>query len=245
MKARIALAMLLCLPLMGWAEPIIKGTPDELNSLLLERHQIINIHGNSEVEASADRAIISLVVKTSESRFRTALEKNRRIRDSLQEKLIQKGIPPENIQFSRFSNTPNYGFFGDNPSSFDVSNEVKITISKEESLSDIAAIVDAQDEVHFVGSSIEHSLEEQSKLEALEKAIENAMQKRDIYQRQLGMKLRALKVTEQHVGVMPVQMLREKPMKTLSSVVEMKPELQSHFGEVKYQATVDVEFVVQ
>lgn len=251
MKARLAWSLLFfllfCLPLSAWAEPILKGTPNELTAHLLQSHQIISIGGTSEVEASADRAIISLVVKTSESRFRTALEKNRRIRETMQEKLVQKGVAAKDIQFSRFSNTPSYGFFSDKPSSYEVSNEVKITIGKEELLSEIASMVDGQNEVYFVGSSIEHSQEEQSKQEALEKAVQNALQKRDMYQKQLGVKLKAVKVTELHVGPMPVvmPMRREAMDKVYSSAAVSTAETQSHFGEIKYQAAVEVEFIVQ
>jgi uncharacterized protein YggE len=240
----LPICLFVMLPGTTLAEPIIKGTQQELRALLLEQHKPVNISGYGELETSADRAVVSLVVKTNDSQLRAAIERNRRIRETMKKRLMEKGIAEADIQFSRFSNTPNYGFFGDKPSSYDISNEVKITITRESSLGDIAGIVDAQDDVHFVGSSIEHSLQEQSRQQALALALENAMAKKALYEKQLGIKLKAVKVTEHAVTPLPMAVM-EQPRKQ-SYVASMgSAEAQRHFGEVIYRATVDVEFIAQ
>jgi uncharacterized protein YggE len=226
------------------AEPSLKGTPQELQTLLLEQRKLVHISGYGEVKTNADRAVVSLMVKTNDSQLRTALEQNQRIREAIRKKLLAKGMSDSAIQFSRFSNTPNYGFFGDKPSSYDISNEVKITISRESSLNEIAGIVDSQDEVYFVGSNIEHSLQEQSKQQALAKALKNAMAKKDLYEVQLGLKLQAIKVSEQVAGPAPI-VLREKVRKQAYASSMGVTEAQHQFGEMTYRATVDVEFFSQ
>lgn len=233
------------LPFGLFAEPTLEGTPAELKNFLLDDHKIISIYGSSEVEASADKAVVTLLVKTSESRLRRALDKNRRIRQSIQTVLVEKGIPAENIQFSRFSNTPNYGLFSDKPSSYEISNEVKINISREESLSDIATIVDSKAEVYFVGSGVEHTLREQFKQQALKEAVQNARAKQNLYEKQLGLKLKPVKVTEHSVDVIPLHEVEKPRTKLYSSALQSTGETRRHFGEVKYRASVEVEFIAR
>lgn len=240
----LPLFVLLLLSTAVLAEPVLKGTPQELQSLLLEQRKLVHISGYGEVKTNADRAIVSLMIKTKDSQLRSALEKNQRIRETIKKKLLATGIADADIQFSRFSNTPNYGFFGDKPSSYDISNEVKITIAHESSLNEIAGIVDSRDEAYFVGSNIEHSLQEQSKQQALTKALQNAMAKKDLYETQLGLKLQAIKVNEHVSGPMPI-VTRDKVRKQAYVSSMEVAEAPQQFGEMVYRASVDVEFVVQ
>ena len=103
--------------------------PQSLNELLLRYGKIPSISGNGEVKVDANEAEVSLVVKTKKDRFQDALANNKSIREKIREKLISANIPADNIKFSKFSSTPQFSWFSDKPSSYEISNEVKIKIT--------------------------------------------------------------------------------------------------------------------
>jgi uncharacterized protein YggE len=141
-----ALLILFCAALV-FAEPEIKGTPSELSNYLKEIPKHVTLSGKSEVKVQADQAVVEISVKTEDDSLETALKQNQNLRAKIVKSLKNAGIPADKIAASRFSSTPQYGFFGKRPSSYEVANLMKITISDEKGFQEVAKIVDTYREV--------------------------------------------------------------------------------------------------
>lgn len=234
------------------AAPELKGDPDELARYLLDAKKIV-INGEGEERGEADSAVISLAVKTKDSHLRQAIEDNEKIRKAITAKLQSAGIPGDKIKSSRFSSTPNYGWFGDKPTSYDITNEVKITVTDETQLRAVADIVDTYKESRLIKTDFEYSAKESAKIKALEKAISNVLAKRSLYERTLNITLTPINVAEHSYAATPAPLMLA-PRKAIASGAESLSSFSAGgtgsadaasggFGEVVYKANSTVEFV--
>lgn len=249
MRLKIVLIAALLFPVIVMAAPEMKGDVNELTAYLLDNRKIVVISGEGNEKAEADNAIVSLVVKTSDDSLKTALVKNRKIRDKIRKQIMASGIEGKDIRFSKFSSTPEYGWFGDKPSSYNVNNEIKITIKLEDQLETIAGIVDNNKEVYFVKTELQHTKKAQSQAKAQDKALAVIESKKNKYQQKLGIKLKAIRVLEANVfedhPVPAPAPLREKSMALESKFYEpVGGGKSASFGEITYRAFTRVEFVV-
>lgn len=248
------LLLVLMQPLLSQAAPELKGNPDELSAYLLQDKKTLTITGHGEEKVEADNAVVSLVVKTKANKLHAALEKNRAIRTELKQKLEKAGITAARIQTSKFSSTPSYGWFGDKPTNYDVSNEVKITIGKEEELSLLAEIVDTKEEVYFGNTSIKYSKKSDAKAHALEKSLSDVLAVKAQYEKALGIKLVAIGISEQAVAQDNMSQQRQPSALRKQSVssnasaplsYESGQDDSGGFGELVYRAHTTVVYLVK
>ncbi len=253
MKSILWFTLFCLLPLISSAAPELSGSPHELSQYLLDQRRIINIHGEAEKKVEADTAIVTISVKTKESQLKLALQKNADIRKNLKEKLVKAGISEEKIQSSKFSSTPNYGWIKDKPKNYEVSNEVKISITNETQLQAIAKLVDSQKEVFLGATDHEDSAKEDNKLEALEAALNDVQRKRALYEKNLGINLKPVRISNQNVYEQKT-MVRHRAVQqasegaylsSQSADVAMEPPAQpsSDFGSITYKANTSIEFI--
>jgi len=228
------------------AEPELKGGVNELTHYLLDNRRIVVISGEGEEKASADNAIVSLMVKTKEDKLQQALSKNKKIRNTIRNELIKKGIKEKDISFAKFASTPDYGWFGDKPTSYTINNEIKITIKSENKLEAIASIVDSKKEVYFVRSVTEHTNKENAKRKAQDKALNNILAKKKLYQDKLGIKLSAIRVIDENIVTQqPAPVLKQRRAKSIAlseDLVSAPRAGNKSFGEITYRAYTRVEF---
>ena len=225
----------------AWTEPELKGTPSELAGFLNGIPPTIEILGNSTINANADNAIVTLVVKTENEFLSGAIEANQIKREKVEKFLEANSFDPKNITSSKFSSTPEYGFFSEKPNNYKVNNAVLVTINSEKELFHISEAVDKFSDVFFVGTRFEHTEFEKYKSLALRKAIDNALAKRELYEKTLGAKLYVSEITENTDGS-PVQTEFVKPRKTLSSYGGLAD---TSFGALVYKSSVSIKFKVQ
>lgn len=245
-RKHLALALSCCLPALVHAAPELSGTPHELSQYLLEQKRIIAIQGQAEHKVEADRAVVAIAVKTKESQLSRALERNETLRSEIRETLQQAGIDPQAIKASRFSSTPDYGWFGDKPSSYEVNNEIKISITDEAQLQAIAKLVDSRKEVFFGNMEFEDSAREANEGQALESALKDARQQRRAYEQSLGLVLSPLRVSSQHVfarSAQPQPRLARDMMQREGASLSQAPPAANDFGSITYSANIVVEFV--
>lgn len=250
MKKHLTFLVLSLLPVLGVAAPELSGSPGELSHYLLDQKKIINVHGEAELKIETDTAIVAITVKTKANRLERALEQNETIRNDLRQTLLQTGIGKENIKASKFSSTPNYSWYKDKPSSYEVNNEVKISIHNETQLQAIAKLVDEHKEV-FLGAT-EHldSNEQQNKLKVLETALENIQDKRELYEKKLGMQLKPVRISNQNI-YREIHQPRARVLKQQLNAISAAPESMDagstsrSFDSVVYKAHTTVEFLVE
>ena len=97
------------------------------------------------------------MVTSDERSLRQAMEANQALRLELIQEFVAAGFPADDINNSKFSSSPQFGLFGRNPNSFEVSARIEIQVSSEEHLQLLAAAADEHDEVEFESTALEHS----------------------------------------------------------------------------------------
>lgn len=233
----------------------LSGNPDELSHYLLDQRKIVTINGNATEEVEADTAIVAITVRSKESRLNDALQENEKARKAIKENLQQAGIPGDKIKSSKFSSTPNFSWFKEKPSSYEISNEMKITIGNEEQLRAVAKIVDAQKDVLMGGTEFKDSQKENNEQKALQKAMSAVTSKRKLYEQSLGIALTPVRVIDQNVYAQNAPRIRpqlrtmEKRMDGAAAMVMSAEPLEqgesADFGAITYSANTAVEFVVK
>ena len=90
----------------------------------------------AEEKAYSDRAIISLVITSEDKQLSTSISNNIALRESISQQLVTAGINPDHIKSSKFSTSPQYGWFGKKPDSYKVVNRMAVTITRRVSTQD-------------------------------------------------------------------------------------------------------------
>jgi len=209
-----------------FAEPELKGTPVELTAYLSGIPSTINAIASSTMNANADKAVVTLVVKTENELLSIALKANQQIKERVATYLESKGFNNTKIMSSKLSSTSEYGFFSDQPTNYKVNNAVLLNISSEQELLDIS-------EVFLVGTRFEHTESEKFKSMPLESAIKNALTKKDIYQKTLGAQLILSEITESTEG----SAVQTEVVKSRRSAPNYNNALSANFGALVYKST--------
>ncbi len=240
---------------MAHAVPELKGSPDELGYYLLDQRKIITITGHASELVEADTAIVAITVRTKEAKLNDALHQNEKARQAIKESLQQAGVTADKIKASKFSSSPNYSWFGEKPSSYEISNEVKVTINSEDQLRAIAKIVDGQKDVLLGGTEFKDSQKDSNEHKVLKKALSSVQEKQRIYEQSLGIVLVPVRVIEQDVYIQTPQRIRpqtrayKQRSDGVASMVMQEPaveaDLSADFGAVNYSVSAVVESVVK
>ncbi len=235
------------------AQAQLSGTPDELREFLHPRPNTVNINGEGELTAYKDVAKISLMVTSDERSLSRAMEVNQALRLELIQEFVAAGIPQQDINNSKFSSSPQFGLFGRNPNSFEVSARMEIEISSEAHLQLLAAAADEHDEVEFESTAFEHSEEDTFEDQVREMALQDVMAQKAYYESSLGLELKAINFF--YGGIR--QMSRAMPMAARSQEMAMDtnsrgvttsslsaPAVAPTFDEVEYQTSINVVFEI-
>lgn len=237
----------------GLAQAQLSGTPDELREFLYPRPNTVNINGEGELTAYKDIARISLMVTTDERTLSRAMEVNQALRLELIQEFVAAGVPEEAINNSKFSSSPQFGLFGRNPNSFEVSARMEVEVNSEEHLQLLAAAADENDEVEFESTEFEHSEEDAFEDQVREIALNDVMAQKDYYESSLGLELKAINFfyggIRQMARAMPsVAMAQEMTMDAnggrASSLSLAAPAVAPTFDEVEYQTNITVVFEI-
>jgi uncharacterized protein YggE len=170
-------------------EAELKGTPDELTAYLVQQTPPVGLAGTGEVKAEADRAVLRFRVSVNKDSLRDALEAERRLRVEIEAYLTQQEIPAGDIHMSQFASVPQSGWFGKKTASYDVQNTLRVTVTSPQQVEHAAGIVEKFKDVHFVSLTLENSQQDRLKLDAIAKATADLAQKREAYEKGLGVKL--------------------------------------------------------
>ncbi|BFM13182.1 hypothetical protein R50072_33350 [Simiduia litorea] len=237
------------------AAPELKGSPEELKGFLHPSSQTLFISDSAEETAYSDQAIVNLLVTTEEKTLGSALEKNAALRNNIRTQLTAQGIAANDIKNSKFSSSPEFGWFGKEPSSYKVVNRMSIKIEQEASLQNIANISDQYKEVVLSGTQFEHSKKTDVSQKVKTLALKKVMEKKAFYESTLGIKLTPLSFDESVSDGLPTEgasQLEEIVVTgvrvksdSYSSRRQYEPvNPASSFDEIKYTARIKVEFRV-
>jgi len=232
------------------AAPELTGSPSELSSYLLDARKIISIGGTAETKVEANQAIVALTIKNEARSLDGALQENERLQAQVSKYLLEAGISKDKIKAANFSSTPDYGWLKDKPKSYEISREVKVTIVNAAQMRAVGKVVDSIDEVFMGAMNFEDSSKIDNELMTVQKALDNILAKKVIYEKTFAVSLMLVKVVDQ--GVRPVyaapRLRRAMKTEMLSSVPESSMGADSvasgQFSGISYHANAMAEFVV-
>jgi uncharacterized protein YggE len=235
--------------------PELKGSPEELSAFLQQPLPTVNIVGRAEESAYADKAKITLIITTEDKLMATALTTNGTVRESITKQFVAAGIPEDSINTSKFSTSPQYGWFGEKPKSYEVVNRMQVEVDNEAHLKVVAESADSNPEVDFVDIEFEHTGRKALQQQVLDKAVADVMQQKAFYEEQLGLTLRPQSFTAPNVAPRPRPAAR-RPMAMMEEITVTarksgsapayadEPIVAVTFDEVEYNAVVTVVFEV-
>ncbi len=174
------------LPALVQAAPELKGTPNELLNYLSSLPQEVTLVGEAKLEIQAESGIVTIGIKTENSQLKESLQRNQNIRNEITAKFIGSGISKGKIKGTKFSSTPEYGFFGKKPNNYVVENNLKITVENEKELQDVAGIVDSYKDVFYQGIALKERDKEVIKKQLLHMALAEAKIRQKVYETELG-----------------------------------------------------------
>lgn len=184
----------------AFSAPEPKGMPSELTAYLrgLQSSIILTeLTGESKIEAQADTVIVEISIKTENSSLETCLKSNQDMLENIMNELIEAGISVEKINAGKFSSTPGYGSFNDKPGKYKARTLVKITVTSENDVQEIAKIIDVHPEAEYLGLTFKHSKEKELQKQSVEKAIDDLMKKKAEYEKKLNVTLTLRSFSEQ------------------------------------------------
>jgi uncharacterized protein YggE len=240
----------------AFSAPELKGSPEELKGFLHPTDNVVTIAGEAEESVYTDKAIVSLVITTESKLLSQAISSNSALRERITSTLIDAGIDPDTIKSSKFSSSPEYGWFGSKPSSYKVVNRMAISITQERHLKEIAVVADNHDEVELSDTVFEHTKKDEYNEKVKAKALANVIKTKEFYEESLGLKLTAIGIRDLNIRLRATRgamVLDEaivnaaKPEKrSYSSVAKQRDQKnESSFDEIKYEANLSVDFKIE
>lgn len=253
---KIILIVLSLVSTFVFSDPEIKGSPEDIRGFLYPSDKIVTIAGEAEQKAYSDTAIVSLVITTEDKLLSLSISKNADLRKEITDSLSSNGISRDAIKSSKFSSSPQYGWFGSKPSSYKVVNRMAISITDELHLQDIAAVADRMSEAELSDTAFEHSKKEEFNKNVKAQALEKVMNQKAFYEQSLGVTLVPVGIRDSNIhqqatrGAAALEELivtsvRQESSRLSSSAKYQKPGRQSSFDEVKHQANIAVDFKIQ
>lgn len=256
MKRTLCVILLSLTSAYALSGPELKGSPQELRGFLHPADKVITIHGNAEEKAYSDKAVVSLVISTENKLLSQSMSSNSALRAKITASLIDSGIDPDAIKSSKFSSSPQYGWFGSKPSSYEVVNRMAISITQEEHLKEIAVVADTFEEVELSDTAFEHTQKDGFNEKVKAKALANVVKQKLFYEKSLGLKLTPIGIRDSNVrqratsGAMVLEEVvvtaaRQSKSSYSPKAKRRNQEHDPSFDEVLYEANLSVEFKIE
>ncbi len=256
MTQTLVLSLLVCFSSLAFSAPELKGSPEELRQFLHPRDRVVTIYGDAKETAYSDKAVVSLVIDTEDRMLSESIAKNANLREEITRNLVAEGLDRESIKSSKFSTSPQYGWFGKKPNSYRVINRMSVAILDEAHLQMIAAIADGSEEVSLSDTAFEHTGKDEFEERVKRDALANVMRQKAFYESSLGIKLVAIGFRNDNVRNKATRgaSLVEEIVVTSSKIArydEVSENLSAYaeseetsFDEIQYQAGIFVDFKI-
>lgn len=243
----VSLALALCPSI--WAEPELKGSPEELAAYFLsqssdEQPEILAITGAASLKIRAEHAEVLLSVISEHERFKEALAINQKMRKEAIASLIGAGVAQERIQESALSSTPQYGFIGKKPKSYAVENLLHVVVVSEQEFQAVAHIVDDVEQIFYRELTFGYPKSELNR-QVLTSAYEDLAQKKRLYEDLFGLTLNLKTFTEGHVTEQsPFTGLEERKMLDYGRESSWEESAIITFGELVLTGTITATYTL-
>jgi uncharacterized protein YggE len=229
----------------------LSGTPEELRRYLRTETRTVTIQDQASEFAYSDTAKITLMFSTEAKQLAEAMRLNNALRDQVIDRLVSSGVAADKIQSSKYSASPQFGWFGDKPTRFEVVNNIVVTVDSEEKFRFVAEMADSDEDIQFAGAKFEHSKKEETEDAVRDKALKLVMKNKRYFEKELGLKLTPVQFHFSDVYANQPKRdfaMVEEIMVTsqkLASSAPVQPPRAPSYDEIEYRVSVSVTFEIQ
>ena len=229
----------------------LSGTPEELRRYLRAEVRTVTIQEQATEFAYSDTAKITLMFSTEAKELAEAMRLNNELRDSVIDRLVASGISADKINSSKYSASPQFGWFGDKPNKYEVVNNIVITVEAEDKFRLVAEMADGNEDIQFTGAKFEHSKKDEVEEKVRDKALQSVMKSRRYFEKELGLELTPVQFHFSDV-------FAQQPKRDFAMVEEMSlaaqkapsmrlasPARAPSYDEIEYRVSVSVTFEIQ
>jgi len=235
------------------AEPELKGTPTELRQFLRTGNREVVLVGHAKQSVQADVGHVTVIVHTQGKDLTAAIAANAQRREALAQTLQSQGIDAKSIRAQKFSNSPQYGWFGKTPSSFEVTNRLIVDVVDERQLMLVTAAGTNPPDLSIGAIAFEYSKQRELEEQVRRTAFDDALGRKNFYEQRLGATLRAVGFSFSDAGARESEggQLNEVIITGTRRVMLDKPPTPDNyaavpgFDEKEYEVSVYVTFAVE
>jgi uncharacterized protein len=235
------------------AEPELKGTAAELQTFLRTAARSVILEGHAKQTVQADVGHVVVVVHTTAKDLTGAILANGQRRDTLTKSLLNQGIDAKAIRTEKFSTSPQFGWFGKAPSSYEVVNRLNVDVADERQVTIVTGAASGSPDLSIGVISFEYSKQRELEEQVRRAAFDDALAKKSFYEQRLGAKLipTAFSFSDFSARSTPGAMALEEIVVTGSrrsasdSANQNIPPPPPSFDEKEYEVTATVTFAVE
>ena len=241
------------LPMISAADPELKGTPSELQKFLRTASHSVTLEGHAKQTVQADVGHVVVIVHTQGKDLTGAIIANGQRRDTLTKSLLSQGIDPKAIRTEKFSTSPQFGWFGKTPSSYEVVNRLNVEVSDEKQVTIVTGAASGSPDLSIGVIRFEYSKQRELEEQVRRAALDDALAKKAFYEQRLGAKLVptnfsfsdfSARSTPGAVALEEIVVTGSRRSEGESAHLSMPPPPPS-FDEKEYEVTASVTFAIE
>lgn len=253
LSAVAIVGLALSLVRVGWAaEPELRGAPADLQRYLKPAPRTVVLAGHAKQTVQSDVGHVTVVVKTQARDLPGALKANAERRAAISRALVQTGFDAKAIRAEQFSSSPQFGFFGKTPASYEVVNRLIVDVTDDTQLIRVSEAAAASPESSVGTIDFEYTKQAELRERVRHLAFDDALARKGFYEQRLGATLKpvAFQFSDRSArGVQAQGMALEEVQVTGArrGVSNYSPPADAvpSFDEQVYEVSVDVTFELE
>jgi uncharacterized protein YggE len=233
----------------GAAELELRGPPADLQRYLQPARRTVTLTGHAREAVPSDVGHVSVIVRTQAKELAAAMRANAERRSALAQQLMQQGMPEKAIRAEKFSSSPQYGWFGRTPTSYEVVNRLIIDVTDDGQLIRVAETAAKSPDTSMGAITFEYTKQAELQETVRHRAFDDALARKAYYEERLGATLKpvAFAFSDRTARAeRPVQQFEEVVVtasrRTDSSAPAAAPPT---FDEQEYEVSAEVSFEVE
>jgi uncharacterized protein YggE len=249
--AALALAILASIGLQA-GEPELKGTATELRQFLHTGNREVVLSGYAKQKVQADVGHVTVIVHTQAKDLTQAIAANAQRREAMAQAIQSQGIESKAIHAQKFASSPQFGWFGKTPASFEVTNRLTVDVTDERQLMIVTAAGTNPPDVTIGEIKFEYSRQRELEEQARRAAFDDALAKKTFFEQRLGATLRPVgfKFSDYSAQGTPGGALEEIIVTAQKRAPSMRVSDENYapvasFDEREYEVSVSVTFAVE
>jgi uncharacterized protein YggE len=227
MKPVVFLIMFLSLQCLTFAEVTVQGQPDDARAFLLKGEARVTLHGQASTTIEATEVHASVQVTGEGANYSAAIDSHEDQKEKLIKRLEAVGIPRGQVKAPKFA-TVNSKISAGSGSVIGYTAEgiLVILLQEQKQYVELLGILDQVRQAKLVDLTYNHTLLTDIHKQILANACKSVMNRKEVYEQNLGVTLRPISFTEDEGSERPMRFDR------------------ASYGQIPIKAGVQVVFAV-